>query len=35
MGVQLRFVDEKYKVKGGDDVTVDGSHGGLGFNYYF
>lgn len=35
MGVQLRFVDEKYKVKGVSDVTVDGSHGGLGFNYYF
>ena len=41
MGLQLRYVDEKYKV---DTVlsngtashnTIDGSHGGLGFNYYF
>ena len=43
MGVQVRFVDEKYKVRGAcpdsgtcnSDVTIDGSHGGLGFNYYF
>jgi hypothetical protein len=42
MGVQLRFVDEKYKVDETNlstgttrRVTVDGSHGGLGFNYYF
>jgi hypothetical protein len=34
-GLQLRYVDEKYKVKGVNDVTIDGSHGGLGFNYYF
>ena len=40
MGLQLRYVNEKYKVKyySGETVqemTVDGSHGGVGFNYYF
>jgi len=40
MGLQVRFVDEKFKLKGAaangaGDVTVDGSHGGVGFNYYF
>ena len=40
MGVQVRFVSEKFKLKGADangtnDVTVDGTHGGVGFNYYF
>jgi hypothetical protein len=41
MGLQLRYVDEKYKVQAtsGDgtvsDLTIDGSHGGIGFNYYF
>jgi hypothetical protein len=42
MGVQLRYVNEKYKVKGAvpnssgsTDYTIDGSHGGIGFNYYF
>ena len=42
MGLQLRYVDEKYKAdvySYQDDqvhrVTYDGSHGGLGFNYYF
>jgi len=41
MGVQLRYVNEKYKVHGVDasgnpaEATIDGSHGGLGFNYYF
>ena len=42
MGLQLRFVDEKYKANVysyADDsvhqVTYDGSHGGIGFNYYF
>ena len=40
MGLQLRYVNEKYKVKyySGEtvqEVTVDGSHGGVGFNYYF
>ena len=41
MGLQLRYVSEKYKVKVNDgegDVTeqnIDGSHGGIGFNYYF
>jgi len=42
MGLQLRYVNEKYKVKGvaSDgttpiDYTIDGSHGGIGFNYYF
>lgn len=32
MGVQLRYVHETYKLEG---LKVDGSHGGLGFNYYF
>jgi hypothetical protein len=32
MGVQLRYVHETYKL---DGLKVDGSHGGLGFNYYF
>ena len=41
MGLQLRYVSEKYKVDApsangaSDHLTVDGSHGGLGFNYYF
>jgi hypothetical protein len=36
MGLQVRFVSEKYKLKGVDDsVHVDGNHGGVGFNYYF
>jgi hypothetical protein len=32
MGVQLRYVHETYKL---DGISIDGSHGGLGFNYYF
>ena len=32
MGVQLRYVHETYKYNG---VSIDGSHGGLGFNHYF
>ena len=32
MGLQLRYVHETYKL---DGVSFDGSHGGLGFNYYF
>jgi len=32
MGLQLRYVHETYKYNG---VSIDGSHGGLGFNYYF
>ena len=32
MGVQLRYVHETYKL---DGVSYDGSHGGVGFNYYF
>ena len=32
MGVQLRYVNETYKYNG---VSIDGSHGGVGFNYYF
>jgi hypothetical protein len=32
MGVQLRYVHETYKL---DGASIDGSHGGLGFNYYF
>jgi hypothetical protein len=32
MGVQVRYVHETYKL---DGVSIDGSHGGLGFNYYF
>ena len=48
MGLQLRYVNEKYKLGGtcastaggGIDLcqasqTIDGSHGGIGFNYYF
>ena len=37
MGLQLRYVSEKYKVKGatGSEFDIDGSHGGVGFNYYF
>jgi hypothetical protein len=44
MGLQLRYVNEKYKVGGYcradmsvcyDAVSIDGSHGGIGFNYYF
>jgi hypothetical protein len=40
MGLQVRFVSEKFKLQvvaanGSDDVTVDGTHGGVGFNYYF
>ena len=41
MGLQLRYVSEKYKLNGIDtngnpaSLTVDGSHGGIGFNYYF
>jgi len=42
MGLQLRYVDEKYKAdvySYQDDqihrVDYNGSHGGLGFNYYF
>ena len=32
MGLQLRYVHETYKI---NDVSIDGSHGGIGFNYYF
>jgi hypothetical protein len=32
MGVQLRYVHETYKIQG---QSIDGSHGGVGFNYYF
>jgi hypothetical protein len=32
MGVQVRYVHETYSIEG---LKVDGSHGGLGFNYYF
>ena len=41
MGLQLRYVSEKYRVEGVDNngapirATIDGSHGGIGFNYYF
>ena len=41
MGLQLRFVDEHYKARGvasnggTTEYHIDGSHGGLGFNYYF
>jgi hypothetical protein len=45
MGLQLRYVNEKYKIDGScanggvtpcqSSYTIDGSHGGLGFNYYF
>ncbi len=32
MGVQVRYVHETYKL---DGDSIDGSHGGVGFNYYF
>ena len=32
MGLQVRYVHETYKLNG---FSIDGSHGGLGFNYYF
>jgi hypothetical protein len=32
MGLQLRYVHETFKLNG---TSIDGSHGGLGFNYYF
>ncbi|MCK9689573.1 hypothetical protein [Scleromatobacter humisilvae] len=44
MGVQLRYVDEHYKVHSvtydgvnfrESDYHLNGSHGGVGFNYYF
>jgi len=40
MGLQLRYVNEKYKAHGyvngqPAEATIDGSHAGLGFNYYF
>ena len=42
MGLQLRYVNESYKADiycYADDrvhrVNIDGSHGGIGFNYYF
>ena len=39
MGLQVRYVHEKFKLEGGasngGDIDVDGSHGGIGFNYYF
>jgi hypothetical protein len=35
MGVQLRYVQEKYTVSGGNGQSIDGSHVGVGFNYYF
>ena len=43
MGLQLRYVHENYKIGGHcpnpgvcvGETTIDGSHGGLGFNYYF
>jgi len=41
MGLQLRYVNEKYKAHGVDnsgnpaEATIDGSHAGIGFNYYF
>ena len=31
-GVQVRYVHETYKL---DGVSIDGSHGGVGLNYYF
>jgi len=31
-GIQLRYVHETYKING---VSIDGSHVGLGYNYYF
>jgi hypothetical protein len=35
MGLQARFVQEKYKVRGGNGESIDGSHAGIGFNYYY
>ena len=39
MGLQVRYVHETFKLEGagtnGSDIDVDGSHGGIGFNYYF
>ena len=32
--LELRFVDERYKPKGGGN-SIDGSHLGVGFNAYF
>ena len=32
MGLQLRYVHETYKI---DGFSIDGSHGGVGFNYSF
>jgi hypothetical protein len=32
VGVQLRYVHETFKL---DGVSIDGSHGGVGVNYYF
>ena len=32
VGVQLRYVHETYKINGS---SIDGSHGGIGVNYYF
>ena len=32
VGLQLRYVHETYKING---VSIDGSHGGVGVNYYF
>jgi len=40
-GLQLRYVNEQYKAHGVDssgqpvEATIDGSHVGIGFNYYF
>jgi hypothetical protein len=31
-GVQIRYVHETYKLNG---VSIDGSHAGVGYNYYF
>ena len=31
-GLQVRYVHETYKI---DGVSIDGSHGGVGVNYYF
>ena len=32
VGLQLRYVHETFKING---VSIDGSHGGVGVNYYF
>ncbi|HEX7639692.1 MAG TPA: hypothetical protein VF457_14945, partial [Burkholderiaceae bacterium] len=32
MGLQLRYVHETFRL---DGISYDGSHGGVGFNYYF